>query len=69
MSKVVKIEGMMCPHCEARVRDAFLKVEGVQDVKVSHEKGTAELTLVNDMSNDDIKKVVEEAGYKYISVE
>ena len=69
MTKVVKIEGMMCPHCEARVKEAFLKCDKVSAAVVSHEKGTAELQLNNDISVDEIKKIVEDAGYKYIGLE
>ena len=41
MKKTIKIEGMKCPHCEARVRDALSAVDGVKEADVSHEKGRA----------------------------
>ena len=44
MQKTLNIEGMMCPHCEARVRDALLAVAGVESATVSHESGTAAVT-------------------------
>ncbi|MBR1453864.1 MAG: heavy metal translocating P-type ATPase [Lachnospiraceae bacterium] len=66
---LVKIEGMMCPHCEARVREAFLKNENVKDAVVSHEMGTAKLVLSGDLNSEVAKKIVEDAGYKFLGVE
>lgn len=68
MTKVVKVDGMMCPHCEARVKDAFLKA-GAKEAVVSHEKGTAVLTLDSDMTEDNARAIVEGAGYKYCGIE
>lgn len=63
MKKVVGVEGMMCPHCEASLKAAFEKNEKVASAVASHEKKTVELELKEDMSQDEIKKIVEEAGY------
>ena len=69
MSKVVKIEGMMCGHCEATVKKAFEKNEKVESANVSHEKKTAELSLKEDLSEAEIRQIVEDAGYEFIGIE
>ena len=69
MKKVVKVEGMMCPHCEGRVKDAFEKNAKVESAIASHEKKTVELNLKEDMTADEAKAVVEETGYKFLGVE
>jgi Cu2+-exporting ATPase len=66
MTKTMKIEGMMCPHCEAAVKKALEAFSQVDDTKVSHEQGTAVLTLNADVSDDELKKAVEDAGYKVL---
>ncbi|MBO7377813.1 MAG: heavy metal translocating P-type ATPase, partial [Clostridia bacterium] len=63
MKKTMFIEGMMCAHCEARVKKALEKIEGVEEAVVSHEKGTAEITLSSPVSNDILKAAVEEQDY------
>ena len=69
MSKTIHIEGMMCGHCEARVKKALEAVEGVAEAQASHEKGTAVVTLTADVADDVLTKAVEEQDYKVISVE
>ena len=66
MEKTVKIEGMMCPHCEARVKNCFEAMEEVAEAVVSHESGTAVLTLNAELSDEKIKSVVEAQGYKFV---
>lgn len=66
MEKVLKIEGMMCMHCEAHVKKALEALEGVESVVASHEKGTAVITLSNDVSDELLKKTVENEGYKVL---
>ncbi len=66
MEKTMKIEGMMCPHCEGRVKQVLEALDGVQAAEVSHEKGTAVLTLTSEVSDDVLKKTVEEQGYKVL---
>lgn len=66
MEKTVKIEGMMCPHCEARVKTILEELAEVDSAVTSHESGTAVLTLNADLSDDKIKSVIEAQGYKYI---
>lgn len=66
MTKTMKIEGMMCPHCEARVKQVLEALSEVESVVASHEKGTAELILNKEISDEILKKTVEEQGYKVL---
>lgn len=68
MKKTVYIEGMMCPHCEARVKKALEALGGVT-ADVSHEKGTAALTLTAEISDDKIKVAVTDQGYTVTGIE
>ncbi len=63
MKKVVYVEGMMCPHCQAHVLKALEAVEGVSSVDVSLENKTATVELLNDVSDDVLAKAVTDAGY------
>lgn len=69
MTKTIKIEGMMCMHCEAHVREALEKMDAVAKADVSHEKGTAVVELTGDVSNDALAEAVTNAGYKVLGVE
>lgn len=69
MTKTMKIEGMMCGHCEARVKKCLEALDGVTEAVVSHEAGTAVLTLSAEVSDEVLKKTVEEQDYKVVSVE
>lgn len=62
--KTIKIEGMMCGHCEMTVRKALEKLDGVESAEVSHEKGQAVVTLSGDVTEEVLKNAVEEKGYK-----
>ena len=66
MEKTLKIEGMMCPHCEARVKKTLEELPEVESALVSHESGTAVLTLKEDISDAKLKEIIEAAGYKVI---
>lgn len=66
MTKTIKIEGMMCPHCEARVKQVLEALPEVNSVVVSHEKGTAELILNKEVSDEILKGTVEGQGYKML---
>ncbi len=68
MEKILKIEGMMCGHCEARVKKALEGVDGVESAEVSHTAGTAKVTLKKDLPDAALIKAVEEQDYKVISV-
>lgn len=69
MEKTLKIEGMMCTHCEARVKKALEALPQVSSALVSHESGTAVVTLGGDISADALKKAVEDQDYTVLSVE
>ena len=60
---------MMCSHCEARVKKALEAVDGVAEAKVSHEAGTAVVTLSKDVANDTLKQAVEAQDYPVTSIE
>ena len=68
MTKTMKIDGMMCSHCEGRVKQSLEGLAQVSAADVSHEKGTAVVTLSADVSNDVLTKTVEDQGYKVISI-
>ena len=68
MEKTMKIEGMMCGHCEARVKKTLEKIEGVAEAKVSHTAGTAIVTLSAPVADDVLKKAVEDQDYKVTSI-
>ena len=63
MEKTLEITGMMCGHCEMAVKKALEAVDGVESADVSHEKGTAVVTLSKEVSNDVLKKAVEDKDY------
>ena len=69
MEKTMKIQGMMCGHCEARVKKALEALPQVDEAVVSHEAGTAELTLNAEIADDVLKKTVEDKDYTVTSVE
>ena len=68
MKKTMKIEGMMCGHCEATVKKALEGLEGVASAEVSHEAGTAVVELSSDVSDDVLKKTVEDKDYKVTAI-
>lgn len=69
MTKTMKINGMMCGHCEARVKKVLESLPQVEEAVVSHENGTAVLTLAEDIANEELKKIIEEQDYKVVSIE
>ena len=68
MTKTMKIEGMMCGHCEAAVKKALEAIPTVSEANVSHEAGTAVVTLSSDTPDDVLRKAVEDKDYKVISI-
>lgn len=66
MEKTVHIEGMMCPHCEANVKQTLEAFAEVDSAVVSHEAGTAIITLNADLDDAKIKAAIEEKGYKVV---
>ena len=69
MEKTLTIEGMMCTHCEARVKKALEALENVTQAQVSHEKGTAVVTLSADVPNDTVKQAVEAQDYPVTKIQ
>lgn len=67
MEKTIKVEGMMCGHCEAHVKEALEKIKGVDTALPNHETGEVKLTLSKDVKDKDFEKAITKAGYKYIS--
>lgn len=69
MKKVIKIEGMMCPHCEGCVKEALKKLPGVDNAVVSHKKKNAVVGLSDDISDEVLRAAVETAGYVVKGIE
>lgn len=66
MTETLKIEGMMCPHCEGRVKNALEQLPEVESAQVSHESGTAVVTLSSKPADGKLKEAVEAQGYKVV---
>lgn len=66
MEKKITVKGMMCPHCEKRVKDALEKIEGVKEAVPSHENDSVVLDMTADVSIDVIRSTVEEQGYEFV---
>ena len=69
MTKTIKIEGMMCGHCEATVKKALESLGGVVSAEVSHDAGTAIVTLDAEVADDMLTKAVEEKDFKVTGIE
>ena len=69
MTKTIKIEGMMCPHCEAHVKKALEALDGVENIVPSHVEKKATLTLTAPVSDETLKATVEAQGYKVLGIE
>ena len=63
MTRTIHIEGMMCPHCEATVKKALEALDGVESARVSHEAGTAVVTLSAPVADETMKAAVESKDY------
>ncbi len=68
MEKILKVEGMMCPHCEARVQKCLEEIDGVTKAVCSHENGTATVTLSKEVSDATLREAVEAAGYPVLEM-
>ena len=66
MTRTIGINGMMCAHCEARMKKALEELEGVQSAACSHETNSAVLELSAEVSEDALRKAVTDAGYEYV---
>ncbi len=69
MEKTMKIEGMMCGHCEARVKKCLEALPEVTEAQVSHEAGTAVVMLNAQVADEVLKKTVEDQDYKVLSIQ
>lgn len=69
MEKTILIEGMMCPHCEATVKKALEALDNVSLAEVSHEKGTAVVTMTSDIPFEELKKVIEDKDFKVTGIQ
>ena len=69
MTKTMKIEGMMCGHCSGRVKKALEALPQVAGAEVSHETGTAVVTLSAEVADDVLKKAVEDQDYKVVAIQ
>ena len=69
MTKTLKIEGMMCGHCEMHTKKALEALDGVTKAEVSHKTGTAVITLAKEVSNDVLKQAVAEQGYEVTDIQ
>ena len=68
MEKTMKIKGMMCKHCEARVKNALEALPEVSEAIVSHKKNTAKVILSAEIADDVLRKAVEDQGYPVIEI-
>lgn len=68
MTKTIKIEGLMCAHCDATVKKALESIATVESAEVSHEKGTAIVNLNAETDNDILRKAVEDEDYKVLEI-
>jgi Cu2+-exporting ATPase len=68
MKKTMKIEGMMCPHCEARVKKVLEELEGVSEAIVSHTSGTATVIMTSPVADDVLTKVITDNGYQVLGI-
>ncbi|MCD8294114.1 MAG: heavy-metal-associated domain-containing protein [Clostridia bacterium] len=68
MKKTVFVEGMMCQHCMMNVASAIAGCKNIEGVKVNLEKGTAEISFTKPVSDDEISRAVEDAGYKVTKI-
>ena len=66
MEKTLKVEGMMCMHCEGRVKKCLEEIEGVNEAIVSHEAGTATIISDNEIPTDTLVNAIEAQGYKVL---
>ena len=69
MTKTMKINGMMCGHCEATVKKALESLDQVTEAVVSHEAGTAVVTLSGEVADEVLKKTVEDQDYKVLEIQ
>ena len=64
--RTLKVEGMMCAHCEMHVKEALEALKGVESAAASHESGEVKVTLSRDVKDKDFEKAIAKAGYKLV---
>ena len=64
----INVNGMMCAHCEAHVKEALEKIDGVTEAKADHDANLVTLTITKEIAEDDLKAAVEAAGYEYAGI-
>ena len=69
ITKTMNVKGIMCPHCEKRIKDTLEAISGVDSATVSHVDGTAVLTLSREVENEVLRAAVDGAGYETLSIE
>ena len=69
MTKTVRVEGMMCQHCEASVKKALEKLPFVESAAASHEAGTAVITLCGELDEAAVKEAIEDRDYTFVGIE
>lgn len=69
MTKTIKIKGMMCPHCEAHVKNALDALDGVTVTEVSHNKGIATVKISESVTDEVLKSTVKSQGYEVLNIE
>ena len=69
MKKTIKIEGLMCPHCEAHAKNALENIAGVIVLDISHKTGIANVEISGDVADNTLKSAVESQGYKVVNIE
>jgi len=68
MTQTIRIEGIMCPHCEARIKQALMQTDGITNAVVSHETGTAVVELSKEIAPETFEQLINNLGYKFVSV-
>ncbi|MBQ3150323.1 MAG: heavy metal translocating P-type ATPase [Clostridia bacterium] len=66
MEKVINVEGMMCPHCEARVKKVLEELDGISEAYPNHKDGTVKIRMEREVSDDTIRSTIEDQGYKVL---
>lgn len=69
MTKTIKIKGMMCPHCEAHIKNALDALDGVTVTEVSHKKGTATVKISESVTDEVLKSTIKSQGYEVLNIE
>ncbi len=69
MTKTIHIKGIMCMHCEARVKKALEALPFIESAQVSHDTGTAVVSVIGDIDENIVKTAITDAGYEYVRID